>query len=66
MAPENTPALDVKQVSHELGVSTQLVRRLIKDGELRHLRLGRLIRIPRSELDRYVAENTANASQASA
>lgn len=54
MAPEQTIALDVNQVAELLGVSVWLVRKMIRQGEIRHVRLGQLIRVPRSEVDRFL------------
>lgn len=55
-------ALDVRQVAAALDVSEWLVRKLISSGELRHVRIGRLIRVPHSELagflDRKIEEST--------
>jgi excisionase family DNA binding protein len=41
---------DVKSTAAALGVSQDTVRRMVKRGELRHRRFGRLIRIPETEL----------------
>ena len=49
----NTNSLDVGAAAAELGCSAWLVRKMLNTGELRHVRLGRLIRIPRSEVERF-------------
>jgi excisionase family DNA binding protein len=54
VAPEQTIALDINQVAELLGVSAWLIRKMIQQGELRHVRLGQLIRVPRSEVDRFL------------
>jgi len=46
--------LDVKQVSKLLGVSTKTVYRLLRDGVLDSLKVGREFRIPKVNAMRYV------------
>ncbi|MFM2089560.1 MAG: Helix-turn-helix domain [Planctomycetota bacterium] len=48
----------VEAVSLVLGVSTRTVERMIRRGEVRALRVGRLVRIPMSEVDRITTEGT--------
>ena len=48
------PVLDVPGVAKVLGCSTDTVRAEIRSGRLPHVRLGRLIRIPRHELVAYL------------
>ena len=58
--PQNviTPrALKVEDVARELRVSPGLVRKEIRAGALNCVRVGRLMRVPASELDRYLGEN---------
>jgi len=52
--------LTVRQFARALGISVALAYRLISDGQIEHLRVGvagGLIRIPESEVDRYLREN---------
>jgi len=49
-------AVDVATAARTLGVSEYLVRRMIDDGSLRAIRLGRLLRIPSSALDELLAK----------
>ena len=42
--------LDVKQISNLLGVSTKMVYKLIKDGTLLALKIGREFRVPKVTL----------------
>ena len=42
---------DVKSTAKLLGVSEVTVRRMVKRGDLRCRRFGRLVRIPASELE---------------
>lgn len=51
---EKKNILTIEDVALELGVSTQTVRGLIKRGELKHFRVGKLIRITRNDLDDYI------------
>ena len=46
--------LDVKQVSTLLGVSTKTVYRLLRDGTLDSLKIGREFKIPKVNVMRYV------------
>ena len=46
--------LTVEQLSAALGVSTKTGYRLIKEGEIRHLRIGRSYRIPKAHLLTYL------------
>jgi len=51
---EYPDVLDVKQVSAVLGVSTKVVYRLLRDGSLVSLKIGREFRIPKVALMKYV------------
>jgi excisionase family DNA binding protein len=46
----------VAQVSAALDISEGLVRALIREKRLRALRLGRIWRVPRGELERFLKE----------
>lgn len=46
--------LDVNQVADALGCGRTMVYTLFDRGELRQLKIGRLTRVPSSEVDRYV------------
>lgn len=52
-------ALTIAGFAAKLSVSPQTIRRLIRSGEIKTLRVGptgRAIRIPATELDRYIVE----------
>jgi excisionase family DNA binding protein len=49
-------ALSVSEFSHALGTSNDTTRRRIADGSIRSVRYGRRVLIPRTELDRVLAE----------
>ena len=44
----------IKQVSKKLNVSTSTVRRQIKEGLLKSVKIGNSIRIPEEEVDKYL------------
>jgi excisionase family DNA binding protein len=46
--------LDVKQVSDALGVSTKVVYRLLNNGTIVSLKVGREFRIPKVNVMKYV------------
>jgi len=41
-----------------LGVCERVVWQLVKDGRLKAVRIGRSVRIPVSELERFISEST--------
>ncbi len=47
----NMKFISVKQYAKMMQVSEKMVRRMLERGELRSKRVGRLIRIPASELE---------------
>jgi len=51
---EYPDVLDVKQVSILLGVSTKVVYRLLRNGSLASLKIGREFRIPKVNLMKYI------------
>jgi excisionase family DNA binding protein len=56
--PDDTP-LTIPEVAKRLHVSERTVRRLVRDGKLHHVRVGRrLVRVMPLQLDRFVSENT--------
>lgn len=54
--PTRTPrvALSVAEVAESLGTSPDLIRSLIRRGELRACRVGRRVLIPSTELSRLI------------
>jgi excisionase family DNA binding protein len=50
--------LTVAEIAEELRVSKMTVYRLIHDGELAHVRVGRGYRVPQPSFDEYIAVNT--------
>ena len=51
-------------LSERWGCSAEKVRRMYHDGELTGFRLGKLIRIPANEVERYECQNTDLSSTA--
>jgi len=51
---EYPDVLDVKQVSQLLGVSTKTVYRLLRNGAIDSLKVGREFRIPKIAVMKYV------------
>ena len=50
------PILSKRQAAAYLGVSTRTIERRIADGSLRWLRLGQLVKLRLSDLDRLLKE----------
>ena len=51
---EYPDVMDVKQVSKLLGVSTKTVYRLLREGAMDSLKIGREFRIPKVNVMKYV------------
>jgi excisionase family DNA binding protein len=51
---EYPDVLDVKQVSTLLGVSTKVVYRLLRNGSIVSLKIGREFRVPKVNVMKYV------------
>jgi excisionase family DNA binding protein len=49
--------LDVKEAARAWAVSPWTIRAYIRDGKLRAVRIGRLVRLEAAELERFVKEN---------
>lgn len=47
--------LKVREVAHRLDCTTDLVYRLVREGEIRCVRVGRLIRVPESALAEFIS-----------
>lgn len=56
------PWLTPEEIATELRVSKMTVYRLLKEEELTYTRVGRGMRVRRTELDRYIADNTRQRS----
>jgi len=54
VVPEGAVLLRVEDAASRLGIARTLMFRLIKDGEVESVRVGRLRRVPVASLDEYV------------
>lgn len=54
-------AVTYREAGDSLGVCERVVWQLVKDGRLKAVRIGRSVRIPVTELERFVLES-ANAA----
>jgi excisionase family DNA binding protein len=54
---------DVRSAAVKLAVSPWTIRAYIRDGKLRVVRLGRLVRLEERELERFVSESQAPVVQ---
>jgi len=61
---EYPDVLDVKQVSKALGVSTKTVYKLLKNGTIESLKIGREFRVPKVNVMRYVRVFNTNLEDA--
>ncbi len=60
-ADERSRLLTVRQVCDHLQCSRTYAYELLQQGEIHALKLGRLTRIPLSELERFIAQRVADA-----
>ena len=49
--------VSVREVADQLGVHPETIRRLIHDGRLDAVRVGRVLRVHREAVDRFLALN---------
>ena len=61
MASENG-YMSLEEVADMLGVTYQLIYRLVRSGELPAVRLGKLYRVSKSDLDSYLEKSKRAAS----
>lgn len=54
-------AVTYREAAATLGVCERVVWQLVKDQQLKAIRIGRAVRVPVAELRRFVAERTATA-----
>jgi excisionase family DNA binding protein len=52
---ETAALVSVRDVAYQLGVHPETIRRLIHDGRLDAVRVGRVLRVRQEAVDRYVA-----------
>jgi excisionase family DNA binding protein len=52
--------LTVSEAADRMGLSDRTLRRLVQQRRIRHLRIGRLIRISTWDVDEFVADSTVS------
>lgn len=53
------PLLDAEEVAQQLRISIALAYRLIQRGQIRSVRIGRLVRVRKNDLERFIAQQTS-------
>ncbi len=54
LGQEQRIVLTVEEAAHRLGIGRSLAWRLVQKGEIPSVRLGRLVRVPRTELESWL------------
>jgi excisionase family DNA binding protein len=57
MSPPNATFLSPRQLAERLGFHVESVRRLLRQGRLPSVRIGRRLRVPADALDRFIADH---------
>lgn len=57
----NALTLTTQQAAKELGISEYMAEQLVKKGELRSVKLGKLVRVPRIALDELMRGEKPNS-----
>ena len=60
-ADRNGSLMTDDEVADELAVTSRMVRRLIERGELRGMKVGKLVRVHREDLVAYIAQQRGEA-----
>ena len=65
MPPERDPdnLISVRDVADQLGVHPETIRRLIHDGRLDAVRVGRVLRVHRGAVDRFLTRQRIKPSR---
>ena len=58
-AENPNPLLDAEEVAQQLRISIALAYRLIQRGQIRSVRIGRLVRVRKQDLDRFIEQQTS-------
>ena len=61
MAKQDKPFMSIEEVADMLGVNYQLIYRLVRSGELRAARIGRVYRVAQADLDAYLEQAKSGA-----
>ena len=54
MTPSPDPLITLVDVSGRLNVSLRSVQRLVRQGRIRVIRIGRLVRVQAADVDRFI------------
>jgi excisionase family DNA binding protein len=54
------PVFHVNELAQHLDITRQTAYRMIRDGEIRSIRIGRAVRIPESAIAEYLSGNKAS------
>jgi excisionase family DNA binding protein len=65
-AGEEPSLVSVREVADQLGVHPETIRRLNHDGRLDAVRVGRVLRVHREALDRFLARRRVKPSRSRA
>jgi excisionase family DNA binding protein len=61
--PENpNPLLTADKVAEQLQISIALAYRLIQQGKIRSVRIGRLVRVRKFDLEKFIEQQTFGGS----
>jgi excisionase family DNA binding protein len=52
----NRPLLRIEQIAERLSISRSMAWKIISTGQLRSLRIGRVVRVRSEDLDAYLAD----------
>jgi excisionase family DNA binding protein len=66
MDRENGGLISVREVARQLGVHPETIRRLIHDGRLDAVRVGRVLRVPREAVEAFLAQQRVKPTRSSA
>ncbi len=61
MLDKTSEYMSLEEVAEMLGVTYQLIYRLVRSGEIPAVRLGKLYRVSRTDLEKYLARNKNTA-----
>ena len=56
---EHAPLLRADAAAERLGITVGQLYKMVRRGDIRGVKVGRLVNIPAGEIDRFIAENPA-------
>lgn len=66
MLKEYPDVMDIEQMCEALGISTKTGYKLLKDGKIEYLKIGRAYRIPKAHILRYLKITYTTATELAA